>query len=1009
MLPDGGTGAGGTQVLLTGSGFTGATAVSFGGNIAQSFQLFDDHAILAVSPPGTGTVPVSVTTSNGTTIAVGNFSYFGITSLDTTTGAPDGGTSVVIHGYGFSSVGSVVFGVMPAQSYTVASPTEIDAVSPAGLGTVDVQVVNGFAPSPPSSTATFTYQGGPAGSSGITEGTGPTAMQSYAAQVSPYCLPTSGAFCAVVGWIIKHLVGADTPGATTCALPGCISPKKYLEGIAIAVITRFCVLEIVGCAAATVAIADFAAAALEPAIAGVIVGLGIYEGLKLLCGWLGSGGVFGLCSLYVDPSGAVVDTSGSPVNGATATLLGQGSGGSFLAVDPSSGAIIPATNPERTGSSGEFDWDALAGTYEVEASAPGCYTPGNPSQTSAFTSPFVIPPPSVGLMLTLQCPGSPPPPVPTVTGVDPGGGPTGGGNTVDIVGTSLTGATAVRFGAVPATQTRVLSPYAIAAVVPAGTGTVDITVTTGGGTSTTTGLDSYSYDASQAVPGGPQIESITPSGAPLTGGTLVTITGSNLAGAFGVAFGGTPSSQISDVSATQVEAIAPAAQFPARVDVSVTTPIGTSIPVAADTFTYGAPPPPATTSVTVTASRNAIIYGQRVTLSATVSPTDGGGIVSFSADGSAIGGCDAVPLALSGGSYEASCSAAQLPGGDHTMTAAYSGDPSYAASSDSTNLYVDATPHNAAAPSISGNTTERQTLTESHGSWTNNPTSFADQWQHCDPSGNACSDIAGATAPTYTLTAADVGHTIRVEESATNGFGAGGPVSSPQTGLVAANGNGPPVNSIPPVASGSATKGETISSTTGTWSGAPPLTYSYQWQRCAPKCSNIAGATASTFKLTNADIGASIRAVVAAANSGGTASADSNWIGLVQPTPAQIAAAIRRLLAPSGKAATIAAILKAGGFAFGFNAPGPAKLTISWYQAPAGAHLTGTTKPKPVLVATASVSAATAGRLKVKLELTGAGRRLLQGSRRLTLSSKVTFTPVGGKRTSDRRVFTVTR
>ena len=219
--------------------------------------------------------------------------------------------------------------------------------------------------------------------------------------------------------------------------------------------------------------------------------------------------------------------------------------------------------------------------------------------------------------------------------------------------------------------------------------------------------------------------------------------------------------------------------------------------------------------------------------------------------------------------------------------------------------------------------------------------------------------------------------------------------------------NGPPVNSIPPVASGSTTNGKTVSSTTGTWSGDPPLTYSYQWQRCAPKCSNIAGATASTYKLTSADMGAKVRAVVTAANSAGSASADSNEVGPVQPTPAQISAAIRKVLAPSGKAAKIGAVLKAGGFTFTFDAPGPGKLTISWYQVPPGAHLARKAKPKPLLVATVSVSFAKAGGAKVKVKLTGAGRRLLHGSRTLKLTSKATLTPVGGSRTFGRRTFTL--
>jgi len=93
-------------------------------------------------------------------------------------------------------------------------------------------------------------------------------------------------------------------------------------------------------------------------------------------------------------------------------------------------------------------------------------------------------------------------------------------------------------------------------------------------------------------------------------------------------------------------------------------------------------------------------------------------------------------------------------------------------------------PSNVTLPTVSGTTTQGHTLTESHGTWTNSPTSYTYQWQDCDSSGNSCSAISGATSQTYTLTAADVGHTIRVQETASNGGGSSSPASSSQTGPV---------------------------------------------------------------------------------------------------------------------------------------------------------------------------------------------------------------------------------
>ena len=96
------------------------------------------------------------------------------------------------------------------------------------------------------------------------------------------------------------------------------------------------------------------------------------------------------------------------------------------------------------------------------------------------------------------------------------------------------------------------------------------------------------------------------------------------------------------------------------------------------------------------------------------------------------------------------------------------------------------TPANASPPSISGSAVQGHTLTEAHGSWSNSPTGYAYQWQRCNSAGLSCTAIAGASAQTYTLTAADVKSTIRVQETASNAAGAAPPASSSQTAVVTA-------------------------------------------------------------------------------------------------------------------------------------------------------------------------------------------------------------------------------
>lgn len=65
LTPQSGAAAGGTSVVINGQGFTGATTVAFGGVVAPAFTINSDTQITAISPPGTGVVDVTVTTSGG--------------------------------------------------------------------------------------------------------------------------------------------------------------------------------------------------------------------------------------------------------------------------------------------------------------------------------------------------------------------------------------------------------------------------------------------------------------------------------------------------------------------------------------------------------------------------------------------------------------------------------------------------------------------------------------------------------------------------------------------------------------------------------------------------------------------------------------------------------------------------------------------------------------------------------------------------------------------------------
>lgn len=238
-------------------------------------------------------------------------------------------------------------------------------------------------------------------------------------------------------------------------------------------------------------------------------------------------------------------------------------------------------------------------------------------------------------------------------------------------------------------------------------------------------------------------------------------------------------------------------------------------------------------------------------------------------------------------------------------------------------------------PAITGTATEGQILSVTHGFWTNQPSGIADQWQRCDSSGGNCQPIAGATGQSYTLTASDVGSTIRVQETASNSEGSSEPAESEATTLVQAV----------PAGSGNGTGGGTTSSG--------------------------GGSTSSSGSGSSAGAGSTVTATVSTAT---------------------IRAALAHLR-PTGKPATVVALLKHGGLTMPFTAPAVGSLSVQWYASPSGAK--AARKIKPVLVASGKATFAAPGTGKVKVRLTAQGKRLLRHARQLRVEVRGVFTSDG--------------
>jgi hypothetical protein len=202
-------------------------------------------------------------------------------------------------------------------------------------------------------------------------------------------------------------------------------------------------------------------------------------------------------------------------------------------------------------------------------------------------------------------------------------------------------------------------------------------------------------------------------------------------------------------------------------------------------------------------------------------------------------------------------------------------------------------PTKTSSPTISGAAVQGQTLSADPGSWQGTaPIAFAYQWLRCDTTGANCASVPGATSQSYMLSSGNVGATIQVTVTATNGVGSSSAVSAAtatvSSGSSSPSGTTPPSDTTPPSISGTAVVGQTLSASPGSWSGTTPMTYAYRWRHCdssGSNCNDISGATSQTYTLGSNDAGAAEVVSVKASNSAGSSSADSAPTSIVATPP----------------------------------------------------------------------------------------------------------------------------
>ena len=551
-----------STIVITGTNFTGATAVSFGGVPAASFSVVSSTTITAVVGSG-ASGNVAVTTPDGTAILTG-FTYTVPTTPTITSFSPTtttAGSTVVITGTNLTGATSVSFGGTPAASFTVVSSTSIAAVVGSGAsGNVVVKTpagsdtLGGFTyTTPPPIISSFAPQTGTIGDvvtitgAHFTTATAVTFNGSFAAS---FTVVSDSVITAVVAQSSTGPISVITPYGTAISagtftyIPtlqiNAISPDTAVTGMTVSItgagFTGATAVSFAGTPAASFTV-------VSDSLINAVVGTG---GTGKVSVTTPRGTVAHLILIFPAPP---TITSFTPTSASSGSPITLSVGDAFSVTGVSIGGVPAAGFSISNGTT-------IVATVGSGASGYVTVTNGYGSDSLAG---FTYIPPAITSFS------------PTTAATD---------STVVITGTNFTGATAVSFGGVPATSFRVVSSTTITAVVGSGA-SGSVVVTTPNGTAS---LGGFTYIA---PPPAPTIASFTPT----TGSTdtTVIITGANFTGATAVSFGGVSAASFTVVSSTTINAVVGSG---ASGNVVVTTPNGTA---TLGGFTYGIPPTPTPT------------------------------------------------------------------------------------------------------------------------------------------------------------------------------------------------------------------------------------------------------------------------------------------------------------------------------------------------------------------------------------------------------------------------------
>ena len=505
FTPTQGPETGGTRVIITGTNFTDAEQVLFGTTPAASYTVNSDTQITAVTPAGTGAVPLTVVNADGENIVSdGDFTYIPagaeepaapvVTGFTPVQGPEAGGTVVTITGSGFTGADSVLFGTNTGTSFTVVSDTVIRVVSPAGVGAVPLTIVGAdggnvitdgdftyipVTPEEPTDVVVSGFtpvQGPEAGGTVVTvNGSGFTGTDSVLFGTTP------GTNLVVVSDTVLRVTSPAGTGAVPVTVVNVDGDQGTSEG-------------------------DFTYIPVdtEEPVTPVVTGFTPNQG--------------------PEAGGTVVTITGSGFTGTDTVLFGTTPGVNLVVV---SDTVIRVTSPAGDGA---VPLTVVNGNDEGVSNDSFTYIPATPEE----------------------------PVTPVVTSVTPTQGPETGGTVVTIIGSGFTGADEVLFGTIPGTGFTVISDTVIRVTSPAGVGSTAVTIV-GATAGDNIPAGNFTYVPENVEPViTPSVSGFTPNQGPEAGGTVVTITGYNFSGVDSVLFGSTPATVFTLISNTEIRVTAPA-------------------------------------------------------------------------------------------------------------------------------------------------------------------------------------------------------------------------------------------------------------------------------------------------------------------------------------------------------------------------------------------------------------------------------------------------------------------